>query len=75
MLIVSKLIGLVYVIAFQTVMHLNTFWDTAVDNNKKGITRGVIAVQSHPLRPSVGAALIVVGTSGGSVAVLESLGR
>lgn len=47
----------------------------AVDSNKKGITRGVISVQPHPLRPSGNAALIAVGTSAGSIAVLESLGR
>ena len=46
-----------------------------VDSNKKGITRGVISVQPHPLRPSGSAALIAVGTSAGSIAVLESLGR
>ena len=47
----------------------------AVDNSKRGITRGVISAQSHPLRSGTGSALIAVGTSSGTVAVLESVGR
>lgn len=46
-----------------------------VDNSKRGITRGVISIQSHPLRAGTGTALIAVGTSSGTVAVLESMGR
>ena len=48
---------------------------SAVDNSKRGITRGVISTQNHPLRAGTGTALIAVGTSSGSVAVLESMGR
>ncbi|KAL3157200.1 hypothetical protein ABBQ38_001439 [Trebouxia sp. C0009 RCD-2024] len=47
----------------------------SVDNSKKGITRGVISAQNHPLRTGTGSALIAVGTSSGTVAMLESNGR
>lgn len=47
----------------------------AVDNSKRGITRGVISAQIHPMRAGTGTALIAVGTSSGTVAVLEASGR